>query len=282
MTAAKPDAITTWAKHMALLRALKQAQSALTEARVPVLAVKGVVLAHELYDDVAHRPIADVDLRVRPRDFVRAVRALRAQRWKADYTSKQLGAISFLPRGALVELESTVGPPGLCGLTVAQMMGRSVERRLPGDVVVREPDIVDHAVLLVVNAFKDKLFDCPPWSRDDLEALARHPRFDPTTFLSRVREARVVTLTWIVADWLAREHASDSWRVLRDSLGARPPSEWYAQLMLRMARSRPHSFATRILARAGSDLAHRRVAAIAATVAGTVSSSLATRVDPPA
>src|SRR5262249_47364471 len=160
-----------WAAHEAALEGLRRSLAALRGAGVEPIVVKGMVLAYELYDDVAQRPLADVDLRVRPSRFLRAVRALRARGWPVDPTSKQLGSIGFKVGTALVEIESTVGPPGLCGLTIAQMEARARRRVLPSGIAVREPDIVDHAIVLVVNAFKDKLADCPSWSIGDLVAI---------------------------------------------------------------------------------------------------------------
>jgi hypothetical protein len=177
----------------------------------------------------------------------------------------------------LVEVESTVGPPGLCGLTVAGMASRSRRRVLPGRLEFREPDVTDHAILLVVNAFKDKLLDCPPWSVDDLAAIVDHVDFDRALFLERVREARSETLTWIVADWLARERGCQSWRGIREALGSAPLRPRYANAFQSVALRAPQSMAARLLARVGSDAPASRLWALAATVIGTAVASLRRR-----
>jgi hypothetical protein len=274
--------IDTWARHAAAVEVLREVLPALDAADVPVLAVKGIILARELHHDVADRPIRDVDLRVRPRDFVAAVRAMRARGWGVDYTSKQLGALGFWVAGELVELESSVGPPGLCGLPVSAMLRRAAPHPLGRGVTVLAPEIVDHAVLLVVNAFKDKLVDCPAWSRDDLVAIARHPRFDAASFLGRVRQAGIVTVTWVVADWLAREHGSEAWGELRDALGARAPRPLFAAAMKRAVTSGGGGLRARVLARTGSDLAYRRWVALAATAMGSAAAWAGARFDPAA
>jgi hypothetical protein len=263
------DPIATWAAHEVALEALRRALEALREAGIEPLVVKGIVLAYELYDDVAERPLADVDLRVRPTEFLRAGHALRARGWQVDPTSKQLGSIGFFVGKALVEIESTVGPPGLCGLSVARMEGRARRRVLPGGLAVREPDVVDHAILLVVNAFKDKLVDCPPWSVDDLVRIATHADFDGEEFVQRVREVRALTLTWIVADWLVRERRSSAWRSIRDAIGAAPPRPEYVRAFRRTIERAPQSLHARMLARIGSDAPASRLWAVMATVAGT-------------
>jgi hypothetical protein len=272
------ERIRNWAVHQACLGALAESLEALRRAGIEPLVVKGMVLAYELYDDVADRPMSDVDLRVRPRELVRAVRALLARGWRIDFASNQLGAVGFYVGRTLVELECTVGPPGLCGLSVARMAERSRRRTLPNGVAVTEPDLVDHAVLLVVNAFKDKLVDCPPWSVDDLVSIASHARFDTAAFVARVREARARAITWIVADWLARERGSGPWRTIRDAVHSRSPRPTYAWALRRLREGAPASVVTRVLARLGSDVPASRVAALVATGAGSAVAWIGARV----
>jgi hypothetical protein len=275
---AKPFA--TWARHEVALHALGRALEALRAAGVDPLIVKGMSLAYELYDDVADRPLSDVDLRVRPGEFLRAASALRERGWAVDPRSRQLGSIGFFVGHGLVEIESTIGPPGLCGLTVARVASRARARVLPGGLYVREPDIVDHAIVLVVNAFKDKLVDCPSWSVRDLVVIADHAEFDRLSFLSRVREACAQTLTWIVADWLMNEHRSDAWRDIRDALGPAPLRPAYARTFQRAVFRAPHSTRARVLARIGSDDPASRLWALTATLAGTAVASFRARNQP--
>jgi hypothetical protein len=279
MTRPPAGLIATWAAHETALDALGRSLEVLRAAGVEPLVVKGVALAYELYQDVAERPLADVDLRVRPREFLRAAAALRARGWAVDPTSRQLGAVGFLVGHGLVELESTVGPPGVCGLTVAQMASRSRRRVLPGRLEFLTPEVTDHAILLVVNAFKDKLLDCPPWSVDDLAAIVTHTHFDRGTFLERIREAQSQTLTWIVADWLVRERGCEAWRAIRDALGSAPLRLRYANAFQSAALRAPQSMAARMLARIGSDAPASRLWAMTATVIGTAVASLRPRAE---
>ncbi len=247
MTRTHAESLATWAYHQLALAALRRVLEVLEKGGVPVLVVKGMVLAYALYDDVAARPLSDVDLRVRPRHFVRAVRALRASGLEAGWSSLQLGAVSFDVDGVLVEIETSIGPPGLCALSVGRVFERSRERVLPGGLRVREPELHDHALVLVVNAFKDKMTECPRWSLDDLETIGG--RVDPALFLARVAEARARALTWLAADWMARERQSVTWRGLRDRMGARPPRRLYALAMRRaMARTAPLARSPRAVA----------------------------------
>ncbi len=272
MTAA--GAVGTWARHQIALVALAEVLEVLERARIPVLAVKGIVLAYVLHDDVIDRPISDVDLRVRPRDFLRVVSAMRAKGYAPEWGSRQLGAVSFNVRGVLVEFEVSVGPPGVCALGIATMLERSRERLLAGTVRVREPEIHDHAVLLIINAFKDKMIECPAWSLGDLDAIVA--RVDVSTLCVRIGEARVRAIAWIAADWMARERHSESCRRLRDRIGGRPPRRLYGWAMRRWM-TRRGSPMSRGLSRIGCDSPAQQVWALAAGAAGTAVSYWARR-----
>jgi hypothetical protein len=152
------------------------------------------------------------------------------------------------------------------------MLARSVERRLAGGPVVREPEIHDHAVLLVVNAFKDKIAGAPRWALEDLERIVA--RIDLETFLARVGEARLLTMTWLVADWLYTHHGSEPWRGVRDILSNRVPRRLYARLMRRLIDRTPNAPILRPLARVGCDSMARQVGALAASLAGTTISAV--------
>jgi hypothetical protein len=264
----------TWVRHQVALASLAEVLTVLERAAIPALAVKGIVLAYVLHDDVAKRPLSDVDLRVRPGDFVRAVRAMRAHGFAPQWSSRQLGAVTFEVHGTSVEFETSVGPPGLCALGVTRMVERAKARVLAGTVRVLAPEIHDHAVLMIVNAYKDKMVSCPSWSVGDLETILSH--VDISTLLTRIEEAHVRAIAWIAGDWMARELGSESWRNLRDRIGTHPPRRLYAWAMRRwMTRG---SFMTRALARVGSDSAPRRVWALGAGGVGTAVSWLAQKV----
>jgi hypothetical protein len=265
-------AVSTWGFHVGALEALRRTLDALGP-RIPVLVVKGAVLAYSLHRDVVDRPMSDVDLRVRPRDFFAAIRALEASGFEASWGSRQLGAVGFVVQRTLVEIETSIGPPGSCAISVARMMDRSVVRALPGDLHVREPEVHDHAVLLVVNAFKDKLALCPSWAIRDLELIVR--TLDVDVFLARVAEARLCTMTWIVATWLGSRDGNEAWTAVRDALAPRVPRPIYARVMRHLLARDPSGAALRVLTRLGCDSRVRRTWALAAAVAGTAIATVA-------
>ena len=259
-----PPSAGIWAHHELALAALTESTQALAD--VPSLVVKGMVLAYALYNDPASRPMADIDLRVRPRDFLRAVRAMHRRGYAPVWSSRQLGAVSFNVRGMAVEIESTIGPPGLCALSVSGMLERSRERVLPGGLRVREPDLLDHAIIMLVNAFKDKMSQCPDWSLDDLESLCDHVDLD--VLVTRVKQARIGSLAWIAADWMAQRRAAPVWSELLARLGTRTPRPYYTAIMRRWLARDSATTGLQVLARLANDSIAQRSLAVAATAAG--------------
>ncbi len=234
--------------HAAADHVLRLVIARLSEAGVRVLPVKGVVTAHLLYDEPWQRPIADVDLRIAPQHLARVREVARGAGWKELAWAPAYDNIVLEVAGIMVDIEGTVGPPGLCALSVEQMMSRAL--RADGHDV---PELHDHALLLCVNAFKDKLIDASAWSVEDLVRIVRLPTFDASTLAARAREARVVALAWIVANWLATSKGDAPWAIVRERLSRRPPRAIYQQALGSAIASAPHGYAARLLTRVAAD-----------------------------
>src|ERR1019366_2411423 len=146
-----------WANQLMASRALETVTKRFDAAGIDTLAVKGVVTAHTLYSDPAERPLADADVRIRPEDVARAADSAREAGWRIHEWRPAYGAFVVVVPGLSVpvDVESVIGAPGLCGMSIAEMLARAT--RGAGPVDVRVPEIHDHAVLMVVNVFKDKL-----------------------------------------------------------------------------------------------------------------------------
>lgn len=261
------------ADNLALQRAVHQharlvlgaVLAACDSAAVDVLPVKGIVTAHTLYPDPGLRPILDVDLRVRPGDLGRTARMAEEAGWRSLGQSIAYRTLSFDVHGFLVEFEAHVGPPGLCDLTVEAMIARATPWAAPFGVPCRQPEIHDHALLLCVNAFKDKLIDARPAAVRDLEIIACEPGFSDERFVALARASNAATLVWLVACWLADSRGSARWAALRDRVGPAAPRAPYAVLFQRAIRAKSPSRALlRVLARAGSDRPAARVRALGA------------------
>ena len=259
--------IASWAKHQFAHDAFRQVLEVMTRHAIDVLPVKGIVLAHTLYNSVEERPMLDVDLRVRPRDLRRVADAARSQGWDVRRTSRQLGALEFTVSRTLIEVESSIGSPGVCAFGIDEMLARSAWRTGPLGIAHREPELHDHALHLCVNVFKDKLVFAPPWAREDLLRIAEAPGFSPALMASRADEAKLRTLVWIVAEWLADDSRGAAWRTVGNTVGL--PRLAYAKLFGVFARRFPEGFTMRLLARAASDAFPNRVRAVGLGVAGT-------------
>jgi hypothetical protein len=260
------DPLSSWIHHEYASEALRAMMVLLEGAGVPALPVKGVVLARSLYDDLAERPMVDLDLRVRRRDFGRLVRALRHRGYELDWSSTHVGAVRTRQRGVLVEFESAVGPPGACALTVDAMLARAAWREEAGGLRFREPEIHDHAVLLCMNVFKD-FFRTRPWALEDLRRIARARGFDDETFLERCRSARVVTAAFAVASFLA-DGGDSRWTALAGALGASRPRRAYLALYQWMCAGPPRPKTEILVAQASSDAARRQILGVALSVFG--------------
>jgi hypothetical protein len=211
-----------WLGHVTGARVLETVVTALAGESIPVLPIKGLVTARRLYDDVASRPIRDIDIRVRRRDFARAARVGRARGWHAKHVVL-LGQVLWKVGGMEVDVKSAMGPPGLCALSIDDAIGRAASCVEPFGFPHLEPDMNDHALMLVLNVFKDG-FRTAPWAVEDLRRAIRHGGFSAETLVDRAIAGRVATALWITADWLSETQGAPEWRLVRERIGRHPPS----------------------------------------------------------
>jgi Uncharacterised nucleotidyltransferase len=243
-----------WASHVTALRVLETVVPVFEKAGIPTLAVKGVVTAHTLYGDPAERPIGDVDLRIRPEDFRRAMRVAEDAGWEIVERKPAYGAFGMFVGGlgVGVDVESVVGAPGMCGLSIAEMLGRA-EWRDFGGVRVRVPEVHDHAVLMCVNLFKDKMVLALPWAVEDARRIVGAEGFEVGVFLGRAQGAKVAGMAWIVADWMG-ERGGMGWEAVKMGLGGKKaPRPHYSFAFQWLSKRRPSSYPMRLLARLGAD-----------------------------
>jgi hypothetical protein len=245
--------------HQFALEAFERVVAELHAASIPVLAVKGIALADTLYTR-GERFMVDVDLRVVPEDLARAEDVARTRGWRVHHRSKQWGTFEIdLGRdGPLVEVESTIGAPGVCNIDVRTMIERGVARAR-GNLRWVEPEIHDHALLLCINVFKDKLVHARPWSREDLIRLAEQPSFSPEMLVARANEARLRELVAVVSAWLPD---GARWADVHALLDGGPRRRAYGRLFLALGRWRPDSRLLALIARAASDDPRMRVEAV--------------------
>jgi hypothetical protein len=267
------DRALVWIQHEVGIQILHDVAKRCREASIRFLAVKGIATSRLLYADVADRPIGDVDIRVRPED-VRAFErmGLRAA-WRCVRVLRSYGSLIYDFGALSLDVESTVGPPGLCGLAVDAMLARAEPRELAPGLCVAVPEIHDHAVLLVVNVFKDKIVTATSWGLGDLERVVRHPEFRRDVFVDRVRGARITTMTWVVAAWMESAREDLAWGEVREALEGRGGVRWrYAGLVRRGLKGAVGRapLSLRLLARVASDSPRMQVEALARAAACVV------------
>ncbi len=265
-------AVLSWFAHELAGRALRAVIELLEPEGIPVLPVKGVVLARTLYADVGERPISDVDLRVRPADLGRIERLARGRGWATRHESKQWGTFEIALEQTLVELETSIGPPGVCAVGVEEMLGRASVVTGSLGFPHLEPELHDHGLVLCVNAFKDKIRDARPWALSDLVRLGAQPGFASGRMAELAARAELRAVVWVVADWAASAGGSEPWREVRDRLGRAPPRPLYVRAFRALAAlPRGTGPALPLLARAASDDAALRARALFLGGAGVLS-----------
>lgn len=237
------------------MQILREVVARCQEAHIAVLPVKGVVTSHLLYDDVAERPLADVDVRVRRRDLPGFRRMARDAGWTCLRVTLSYHNVVYAFPPLSLDVEVQIGPPGLCALSVDDMLSRAATIELAPSLHVLVPEIHDHAVLLTVNAFKDKIATASAHALADLERVVEHPSFVQDVFLERVIGARVWTLTWLVARWMDEHRGARGWRAIRQALERRDGLRWaYASLFERLLdRGQAAQLPMRLLARCAAD-----------------------------
>ncbi len=235
---------------MTYLRAARTFIEACDAEGIPVLPVKGIVSAYTLYDDPAERMLTDVDVRVAPRDVARVARLASRKGWPIVQRLHSYVNVVAAIDHVCIDVEGHVGPPGMCRLQVTDMIQRATHSREHGfDCLV--PDFHDHAVVLVVNVFKDKLLKSFSWSVRDLERVVLHPLFDADALVARLREAKCTTIGWVVADWMSRSHGSRAWEMMRDRL--QPGRQLYLSALRRASDRDVDGLLATLLTRLGPD-----------------------------
>jgi hypothetical protein len=259
---------TTWIQQELAVELLREVSRRCGAASIPFLPVKGVVTARLLYEDVAEREMLDVDLRIRPQDFDRFRRVAREAGWRCVTVSRIYRNLGYEFPGLPLEVEAGIGPPGLCALTVEAMQRRASPFVFAPGLSLLAPEIHDHAVVLVVNVFKDKMTAAFPRAVADVERIALKPSFSVETFVERALESRVTTIAWLVAGWL-ESRGSAPWGAVRALLERRARVRRpYAHLFRRLLpRADRNPLALRILARVGGDTPMMQARALATALA---------------
>jgi len=247
------DQVIAWTQQLRHARALRKVLERFNVAHISALPVKGIVSAHTLYDDIADRLLTDVDLRILPGDFDRVLVLARQEGWRVIQRLRAYANVVFVVDGVCIDARGYPSVPGLSRLTVAAMLERAQASTVLGFPHLL-PSFEDHAIVLVLNVFKDRLVYAFRWAVSDIERLPSHRDFDAEKLVRLLREVGAATIGWIVADWMVRDRKVAAWRAVRDTIGPRPPRGAFVALLGFLRKVRPSdTLLLRILARAAAD-----------------------------
>jgi hypothetical protein len=263
--------VQVWAAQERALHVAKIATGALDEAGVRSLPVKGVLLARQVYDP-ARRPIGDVDLVIEPSNLKRALRAARASGWNVVWDSKTLGNVNVVVRDVPVDIVCSLGPAGVSAVGATDMLSRATRCDEPLGFPHWQIDVHDHALLLAVDAFKDKLGRGKPWAREDLVRICALDGFSLPAFVERASAARLRTMLAIVAEWVVASAPDAAWSEIGARLREAPLRRGFAERYeraLRTSGSRWQRWRLSAMTRAVSDSPARRALALALGALGT-------------
>jgi Uncharacterised nucleotidyltransferase len=266
---ARPSRADAWLLQEAAIGVLRDVVGRCDAVGIPVLAVKGVVTSRLLYEDVTERPLTDVDIRVRGADFDRLRQLAADVGWGCVRVLRSYRSLIFDLGTLSLDVETYVGPPGLCSLEVGTMIARARRTELAPGLSVLTPEIHDHAVLLTINAFKDKVITAPAWALADLARIVVHPCFCQSDFVKRIGDSGIVTIAWIVARWFETVRGDRAWGDIRRAIeSGTSVRRLYARVFRRYMRAADESpLALRLLARAGADRPWMRLRGLATALA---------------
>jgi hypothetical protein len=150
--------------------------------------------------------------------------------------SRVYGNVVFSCEGMTFDAECTVGPPGLCGLTVDDLLRRATWNRELFSFPFREVEGHDHALLLMVNVYKDHVVHASTRAIEDLLRVSQQKDFRPPVLASRCVAAGNGTLGFVLASYLGERFVSPPWQAVAQAL-APGPRPLYARAMARLLES---------------------------------------------
>jgi hypothetical protein len=264
--------LETWATQERGLYVARNVISKLENAGVRSLPVKGVLLARLVYD-TADRPIADVDLIIERPNLERAVGVAKTAGWRTIWDSKALGNVNFVVDDIAIDVACSMGPAGVSAIGSTALFERATRSERPLGFPHWLIEVHDHALLVAIDAFKDKLGRGKPWAREDLVRIVKLEGFSAEALVERAASARLGTMLAIVSDWIVSVAPNPAWSEIRERLTRRPLRTRYlaryARALERKGASAWQRWYLSALTRAVSDSPARRAAALVLGAVGT-------------
>ncbi|HKQ97583.1 MAG TPA: nucleotidyltransferase family protein [Candidatus Polarisedimenticolia bacterium] len=226
--AGRADLVRGTLRTLLATRVLSEALETLRRAAIEALVLKGVPLAHELYDPPGLRPIGDIDLLVRRVDRAAAIRALFGIGYRLPAGSLPLG---FYFRH---HFHVTLTRPGAGGLPIElhwDTQPRFSLSRIPSDALwARRRPIVCDDVEIPAPAREELFLYLAQHLLRHLIAFGPETAADPIAAM--LEPARRGRLTWLAdlillarqepgLDWARIDRLADAWGLVRELAGLR-------------------------------------------------------------
>jgi hypothetical protein len=241
----EPLAALRQAHHAALARGERQLETArralrrLAASGLRALPLKGAALVESLYDSVAERPMADVDILALD-DAPAALRVLRETGFRAAQASDHAVALEDPETRAVVELHTSVTS---CGGLFPLDRGALWDSRESGAGTVGPRPSPEHQLLLLSlhAAFQHGLV-LRLVQFLDFRRLFERARPDPRRALELAREARAGAAVALALEAAAAVVGCPAPVALREAVGALLPRS--LRTWLERRRAQPHLFVT--------------------------------------
>ena len=232
------------ARNLLLFSELGKVLRAAQAARVPVIPLKGACLAEAVYGDITLRPMADLDLLVKPSDLPAAIEVLRTLGYESDQRFDPVAQQARFqdmppmrhPGGAMVELHWTLVTP-LCRARIDEhelegIWGRSAPAIIAGvsSRALAPEDLLLH--LCMHASVHHRFADVGLKSFVDIAEVARHydGRLDWRELAGRANAWRVangVRMALMLAqEWTDLRVPADVWAQLDGERPDEQTLEW--------------------------------------------------------
>jgi hypothetical protein len=210
-----------WVVNQRVFKLAREAAAILDRAGLPFLAIKGLPLAHEWYENPTHRPMEDCDLLVREADAGRAIAAFLQAGWRTSHggrwwdTLHQVRhSVDLTPDGLThLDLHWHYIPGAVCEAYEAQLWQDTISRTFLGREW-RLPAAEDQFVHALVHGMARNPVATLRWAVDAARLLQDTPDFRWEQVVSRSRQLRVVL------------PVREPLRYLRQELGWHVPTRW--------------------------------------------------------
>jgi hypothetical protein len=200
---AEPRDLRTRALQQFALDVIGSVSRRLAGAGIPFVATKGIVTARQLYASPSERPLSDIDLLVAEDDLDRVCATLSDAEFDRRERFRSYRVAVFNHRGIGIDIKGVVGPTGLCALPARAVIEASVDGASLG-LPCRVPSLEHHALLLLINAYKDRLACVDAPATEDLRRLLDLEALPIDRFVAQCDAGHVRAIAWITVRWLRR------------------------------------------------------------------------------